>query len=186
MNNSSPTSANDSWLRTLYFTRAVFSIIWVALVFTVAKGSTPVASVLLVLYPAWDALANVLDARRSGGIAANPIQAINAALSAAAAIAMAAAVGRGLPAVFIVFGIWAGVSGLLQLGVAVRRWKHSGAQWPMALSGAQSALAGAFFVMQANGPAPMLQQLAGYAAVGAFYFLISASVLVYRQRAALR
>jgi uncharacterized membrane protein HdeD (DUF308 family) len=87
-----------------------------------------------------------------------------------------------MPAVFVVFGAWAVLSGLLQLGTAVRRWKRFGAQWAMALSGAQSALAGTFFVKQAGEPAPMLQNLAGYAAVGALYFLISGLVLLYRER----
>jgi uncharacterized membrane protein HdeD (DUF308 family) len=185
MTTSSPSPAS-TWLRTLYYTRAAFSLIWVALAFTIARVSPAVSSVLLVLYPAWDALANAVDAKQSGGIAANPLQVINAVVSAVTAAAMAIAVGRGMPAVFVVFGAWAVLSGLLQLGTAVRRWKPFGAQWPMALSGTQSALAGAFFVKQASGPAPMLQNLAGYAAVGALYFLISASVLLYRERTALR
>ena len=175
---------NNTWLRTLYFTRAAFSLIWVALAFTIAKTSPVIGSVLLVLYPAWDALMNAVDAKQSGGLAANPPQTINAVVSAVTTVAMAIAIGRGMPAVFVVFGAWAVLAGLLQLGTAVRRWKHFGAQWAMALSGTQSALAGAFFVRQASGPAPMLQDLAGYAAVGALYFLISASVLFYRERTA--
>jgi uncharacterized membrane protein HdeD (DUF308 family) len=176
----------STWLRTLYFTRAAFSLIWVALAFTVAKASAPISGALLVLYPAWDALANAADAKRSGGIAANALQTINAAVSAVTAAAMTIAVGRGMSAVFVVFGAWAVLSGLLQLGTAVRRWKLFGAQWAMALSGTQSALAGAFFVKQASGPAPVLQNLAGYAAIGALYFVISASVLLYRERAVLK
>jgi uncharacterized membrane protein HdeD (DUF308 family) len=172
----------STWLRTLYFTRAGFSLIWVALAFTVGAASPVIGGVLLVLYPAWDALANAVDAKRSGGAAKNQPQTINAVVSAVTTVAMAIAVGRGMPAVFVVFGAWAVLSGLLQLGTAVKRWKSFGAQWAMALSGAQSALAGAFFVKQAGGPAPMLQNLAGYAAVGALYFLISASVLAYRAR----
>jgi uncharacterized membrane protein HdeD (DUF308 family) len=74
-----------------------------------------------------------------------------------------------------VFGAWAILSGLLQLGTAVRRWKQFGAQWAMVLSGAQSALAGAFFIVQASAPMPpAVVKVAGYAAVGAFYFLVSA------------
>jgi uncharacterized membrane protein HdeD (DUF308 family) len=175
--------ANARWLRTLYFTRAAFSIAWVALAFTVARTSPVVAGVLLVAYPAWDALANAVDARQSGGMSVNPTQMINVLVSVATTVAMAVAVGRGMPAVFVVFGAWAVLSGVLQLATAVRRWKHFGAQWAMALSGAQSALAGTFFVKQASGPAPMLQDLAGYAAVGAVYFLISGAVLLYRERA---
>jgi uncharacterized membrane protein HdeD (DUF308 family) len=178
------TTFSSTWLRTLYFSRAGFSLIWVALAFTVGSASPLIGSVLIVLYPAWDALANAIDAQQSGGAARNPPQTINAVVSAITTVAMAVAVGRGMPAVFVVFGAWAVLSGLLQLGTAVRRWKLSGAQWAMALSGTQSALAGVFFVKQASGPAPMLQNLAGYAAVGALYFLISASVLLYRERAA--
>ena len=175
-------AATSTWLRTLYLTRAAFSIVWVALAFTVALKSPVVASVLLVVYPAWDALANAVDARQSGGMSANTMQMINVLVSAATTVAMVVAVGQGMPAVFVVFGAWAVLSGLLQLGTAVRRWKHHGAQWAMVLSGAQSALAGSFFVKQAGEPGPMLQNLAGYAAVGAVYFLISGAVLLYRER----
>lgn len=186
MTTSTSLPKNSSWLRTLYLTRAAFSIVWVALAFTVGRTSPGAASVLLVLYPAWDALANAVDARQSGGMAANTTQMINVLVSAVTTIAMVIAVGRGMPAVFVVFGAWAVLSGLLQLGTAVRRWRHFGAQWAMALSGAQSALAGGFFVKQAGEPAPMIGDLAGYAGVGAVYFLISGAVLLYRERAARR
>lgn len=182
MTTATSLATNSTWLRTLYLTRAAFSIAWVALAFAAAPASPVVASVLLVLYPAWDALANALDARQSGGMSANATQMINVLVSAATTAAMAVAVQQGMPAVFVVFGVWAVLSGLLQLGTAVRRWKHQGAQWAMVLSGAQSALAGTFFVKQASGPAPMLQNLAGYAAVGAVYFLISGLMLLWRER----
>lgn len=182
MTTATPLPASFTWLRTLYLTRAAFSIAWVVLAFTAAPASPVLAAVLLVAYPAWDALANALDARQSGGLPASPTQAINVLVSAATTVAMAVAVQQGMPAVFVVFGVWAVLAGLLQLGTAVRRWKQHGAQWAMALSGAQSALAGGFFVRQASGPAPMLQNLAGYAAVGALYFLISGFVLLWRER----
>jgi hypothetical protein len=51
----------------------------------------------------------------------------------------------------------------------------------MMLSGAQSALAGGFFVAQQGGSAPVLQTVAGYAAVGAVYFLISGVVVWVRE-----
>jgi uncharacterized membrane protein HdeD (DUF308 family) len=73
------------------------------------------------------------------------------------------------------FGIWAIFSGLLQLGTALRRWKTSGGQWAMVLSGGQSAVAGALFIFQAQMPEePSISAVAGYAGVGAFYFLVSA------------
>ena len=45
----------------------------------------------------------------------------------------------------------------------------------MGLSGGQSALAGGFFIFQATTPmSPTIANVAGYAAVGAIYFLVSA------------
>lgn len=74
-----------------------------------------------------------------------------------------------------VFGVWAVFAGLLQLATAMRRWKTAGAQWAMVLSGAQSALAGIFFVKMAGGPAAVgITDIAPYAAFGALYFFISA------------
>jgi uncharacterized membrane protein HdeD (DUF308 family) len=74
-----------------------------------------------------------------------------------------------------VFGAWAILSGLLQLGTAIRRWKSFGAQWAMVLSGGQSALAGGFFIFQATTPmSPSIANVAGYAGVGAIYFFVSA------------
>jgi len=51
----------------------------------------------------------------------------------------------------------------------------------MMLSGAQSALAGGFFVAQQGSAMPILQTLGGYAAVGAMYFLISGLVVLFRE-----
>ena len=58
-------------------------------------------------------------------------------------------------------------SGLLQLGAAVRRWKTSGGQLAMILSGGQSAVAGVFFIVQTLRPeVPSIANIAGYAGVG--------------------
>ena len=51
-----------------------------------------------------------------------------------------------LHAVLAVFGAWAILAGLLQFATGLRRWRSYGAQWSMILSGAQSALAGGFFI----------------------------------------
>jgi uncharacterized membrane protein HdeD (DUF308 family) len=86
-------------------------------------------------------------------------------------------------AVLAVFGVWAVLAGLLQLATGVRRWRLYGAQWAMVLSGAQSALAGVFFLKQAAGSAtPSIVTIAPYAAFGAFYFLVSAIWLAVRTR----
>lgn len=165
----------ESWLKRYYFSRAAFSAVWVALAFSLAQHSPVSLVVLLIVYPAWDALANYIDMLRSGGATANRTQALNVGISVMTMIAVIVALKLGAHWVLGVFGVWAILSGLLQLGTAVRRWKRFGAQWAMILSGAQSALAGAFFIVQGGAPlSAAIGRVAGYAAVGAAYFLISA------------
>jgi uncharacterized membrane protein HdeD (DUF308 family) len=181
-------SSQERWLKLYYFTRTAFSAVWVAAAFTVGQHSLTIAAVLLVVYPAWDAAANYFDASRSGGLAQNRTQAINVVVSLATTLAVVVALQMSMNWVLAVFGAWAILSGLLQLGTAVRRWKSYGAQWAMILSGGQSALAGVFFIVQARMPMPpSITNVAGYAAVGAFYFLVSAvwlSVSELRRKAA--
>ncbi|OCC03703.1 hypothetical protein BA190_17155 [Labrys sp. WJW] len=168
-------SDKDHWLKRYYFVRAVFSGIWVAAALAAGRHSFPVAVVLLILYPAWDAVANFVDAARNGGLANNRSQAINVAVSSAMVVAVIIALTMNMNWVLGVFGLWAIFSGLLQLGTALRRWKTSSGQWAMILSGGQSAAAGAFFIAQARMPElPSIADIAGYAGLGAFYFLVSA------------
>ncbi|MER9892051.1 DUF308 domain-containing protein [Mesorhizobium sp. M0119] len=181
-------ASQEQWLKLYYFARTAFSAVWVAAAFTVGQHSGVVAAVLLVAYPAWDALANFVDASRSGGLGRNRTQTINVVVSVATTLAVVVALKMSMNWVLGVFGLWAIMSGLLQLGTAVRRWRSSGAQWAMILSGGQSALAGTFFIAQARMPMPpSISNVAGYAAVGALYFLVSAvwlSVSQLRRRAA--
>lgn len=167
-------------LRNFYFLRAGVAFAWVAAVLLSAPASVALAGTLLAFYPAWDALANVLDARRSGGLQANPGQAFNALVSAVTAVAMAIAFAmHGNAGGVLVFGAWALLAGLFQLAVGIRRRKLGG-QVFMMISGAQSALAGVFFVIQSFGAAPTLAQLAPYAGFGGLYFLLSALWLSFR------
>jgi uncharacterized membrane protein HdeD (DUF308 family) len=181
-------SSKVQWLTHYYSARAAFSVAWVSAALTVAQHSSPIAAGLLVAYPAWDAAANFVDASRSGGLSKNRTQAINVAVSLATTLAVAVALGMSMNWVLGVFGVWAIFSGLLQLGTAARRWKTDGGQWAMILSGGQSALAGAFFIVQAGMPAsPSITSITGYATFGAFYFLVSAiwlSVSQIRQKKA--
>lgn len=163
------------WLKPYYYSRAAFSIVWVAAAFTIGRTNPAVAAILLMVYPAWDALANLFDTHRNGGMKRNPTQALNVVASGVTTAAVAIALGISMNAVLGVFGTWAILAGLFQLGTGVRRWKSAGAQWAMILSGAQSALAGAFFIKTAAGSqVPGITDFAPYAAFGAFYFLISA------------
>ena len=170
-------------LKTYYYLRFAVSAAWVALAFTVAKSMPALAAVMLVAYPAWDALANYLDASRSGGLAKNKSQMLNFVVSVVTAVAVAAILPDGMHAVLRIFGVWAILSGLFQLITGVRRWKSYGAQWAMILSGAQSMLAGVLFVTQAGlARIPTILDVAPYAAFGAFYFLVSAAWLMFANR----
>jgi len=170
-----PVAAQERWLKKYYFARVAFSATWVAAAFTIGSAYYFVGAVLLVIYPLWDAAANVVDAQRSGGLASNQTQAINVLASLATTVAVLVAVMINMHWVLGVYGAWAILSGLMQLGSGARRWKTAGAQWAMILSGAQSALAGGFFIFQATQPKERdIKKIAGYAAFGAFYFLVSA------------
>ncbi|RWC47907.1 DUF308 domain-containing protein [Mesorhizobium sp.] len=181
-------NGGDYWLKRYYFARAAFSVIWVAAALTAGRQSFTVAAILLIIYPAWDAAANYVDAARNGGLANNRSQAINVAVSSVMTLAVTVALTMSMNWVLGGFGLWAIFSGLLQLATAVRRLKTTGGQWTMILSGGQSAIAGAFFIAQALKPdEPSIANVAGYAGLGALYFLVSAvwlTVSQMRQKAA--
>ncbi|MEH2513568.1 uncharacterized membrane protein HdeD (DUF308 family) [Nitrobacteraceae bacterium AZCC 1564] len=166
-----------------YLIRAIVAATWVAAAAAVGHSSAIAAALLLVSYPLWDALANWFDAQNSGGLKTNPAQAMNVVASLLAALAVAVALLASMNAVLAVFGIWAIAAGFAQLITGVRRWRVFGAQWAMILSGAQSMLAGAFFVVQAgSAKIPTIMDVAPYAAFGAFYFLVSAVLLIFANR----
>ncbi|MDG2535696.1 DUF308 domain-containing protein [Sphingomonas sp. HITSZ_GF] len=174
--------AGSTGLRNYYLLRALVAAAWVAAAFAIGGTSWLAGAILLIAYPAWDALANLGDAARNGGLARNPSQALNVAVSTVTAAAVAATI-TDMKTVIGIFGAWAILAGLLQLATGVRRWKTYGAQWAMILSGAQSALAGGHFLSRALGSAvPDVRVVAPYAAFGAFYFLLSALLLSFRRK----
>jgi uncharacterized membrane protein HdeD (DUF308 family) len=177
-----PSASPSHWLKRYFGGRALFSVAWVALAFTIGRAHTPIGAVLLAVYPAWDCLANYVDAARNGGLRANPSQMLNAIVSAIVTLAVAATVGYDVHAALGVIGIWAGLSGVLQLSTGIRRWRSASAQWPQILSGVQSALAAVHFVLKATNPAASVSvaDVAPYAAFGAVYFAISAGILVFK------
>jgi uncharacterized membrane protein HdeD (DUF308 family) len=177
--------ATGDTLKRYYFLRAGVSVAWIAAAVTAGMANPLAAAVLLIAYPAWDAVANALDARANGGFAANRSQTLNVVVSGLVTLAVLATLPIDQRYVLGVFGVWAGLSGLLQLATGVRRWRAFGAQWPMVLSGAQSALAAGFFIAQAAGAAPApatITAIAPYAGFGAFYFLIAAVALTLKGR----
>jgi uncharacterized membrane protein HdeD (DUF308 family) len=170
---SSTGNETASALRRLYFARFGFAVVWAALLVVTGKELGPVSISLLVLYPLFDVAAAVVDARSSR--ATGPVRGlyVNIAVSLLAGAGLAVAAGSGIPAVLRVWGAWAIVSGLVQLFVGVSR-RAMGGQWPMILSGGISVLAGSSFIAMASAEQPSLVNLAGYAAIGGIFFLVSA------------
>ncbi|GAA0566644.1 hypothetical protein GCM10010172_58140 [Paractinoplanes ferrugineus] len=162
-----------SALRRLYFVRFAFALVWALVMIPLAKDLNPLTATLLVVYPLFDVAAAVVDARASRATGSPTLLYVNIAISLLAAAALAAAGASGIPAVLRVWGTWAVVAGLIQLGVALPR-RRLGGQWPMIISGAISVLAGASFIAGAAADHPTLTNAVGYALPGALFFLIAA------------
>ncbi|MFD4366383.1 hypothetical protein [Rhodococcus sp. NPDC058521] len=160
-------------LRHLYYARFGFAVVWAGLLALTAATLTAPVIALLVIYPLFDVVAAVIDFRTSGAARARAALYVNMALSLGAAVGLAAAVTSGIPGVLRVWGVWAIAAGLVQLIVAIRRYRFGG-QWAMILSGAISAIAGTSFVLQSVGSQVLLTNIAGYATLGGVFFLISA------------
>ena len=161
-------------LRRLYFTRATFSIIWVVLIYLFGKTSFGFASVLLIIYPAWDVAGTFLDIRANHNSRSKTPQYVNAVISSTTTVAIAIALQKGVPEAMIVFGAWAIGTGLIQLILGLRRKKFLGGQWPMIISGGQSAIGGTATIILAHDPSRGIASLATYVAFGAFYYLLAA------------
>ncbi|SEJ59757.1 Uncharacterized membrane protein HdeD, DUF308 family [Dyadobacter sp. SG02] len=161
-------------LRNLYFVRAAFSVCWVILTVLFAQKSAGITTVLLVIYPAWDVVGTLIDIRANRGGASKVPQYVNVVISIVTAIAVGIALQRGIPETLVVFGIWAILTGLIQLILGIRRRQLLGGQWPMIISGGQSIIGGGSFIALAHDPTMGISSLAGYAAFGAFYYLVSA------------
>ncbi len=170
---ASTTGGVASSLRRLYLVRFAFALVWAGLLVATASPVTPVSVALLVLYPVADVAAAVADARSSRNTAPVPGLYANVVVSLVAAVGLAVAAPSGIPGILRVWGTWAIVSGIVQLVVATRR-RALGGQWPMILSGAISTAAGTAFILQAAQEGARLTVLAGYAAAGGVFFLVSA------------
>lgn len=165
---------NSHSLRTLYFLRTAFSILWAILLSVFVKTNPHITSFLFIIYPAWDVFATWLDIKANPSYVSKTPQYTNAIIGILTTLGVALALQMGVPEALIVFGAWAIITGLIQLVLGLRRRKELAGQWPMILSGGQSMLAGTAFILMAHSPSMGINSLAGYAAFGAFYFLIAA------------
>jgi uncharacterized membrane protein HdeD (DUF308 family) len=166
-------------LRNLYFVRTVFQVIWAAGVLTTTMKQPMLAAVLFLLYPLWDVACTVYDLNtfsKSGSSRTSQI--INAALGVATAVGIGLTVFHTPIYAIAIFGLWAFGAGVLQLVVGLlRRQELGGGQWSMILSGAQSALAGIFFIVLDLHDKKHIGDVGGYAIFGALYFLIGGILL---------
>jgi hypothetical protein len=158
-------------LRRLHLVRGAVAIAWAAL-FAVVSPHLGVATLALaVAYPVLDVVASYVAARAGGP--SSRVLWVGTATSAVAAVALAVVALDDRKATLLVWGVWAIVSGALQLGEGLLRRRELGGQWPALLSGGLSVLAGAGFVASAPG-ATSLAGPAGYAVLGGVFFLVSA------------
>ncbi|MGO2860529.1 MAG: hypothetical protein ACTIC1_05185 [Brevibacterium sp.] len=164
-------------LRALYFIRFIFAAIWVAAMVTIAarfSDLSPLLTVLLVIYPAFDAAAVLWQLRADPDRQrAKTVEWVNIVLSVAVAVALGIASTVGIPAILATWGVWAIVVGVPQLIAAIRN-RHSGGQVAQMFSGGISVFAGAGFLLQGLQGSDMLLGIAGYAGLGAVFFLVSA------------
>jgi uncharacterized membrane protein HdeD (DUF308 family) len=82
-----------------------------------------------------------------------------------------------------VFGMWAVISGALQVSLAVRR-RHAGVhgQWLMILSGAGSLVAGITFIGWVGTSHTALTTVAQYSAGGAVWYVLTVLWLAFTAR----
>jgi len=160
-------------LRTLYFVRFGFAVVWAIALALTATTITPLTAALLVAYPVFDVVAAVVDHRASRATRPARLLYVNMALSALAAIGLVFAAPAGRSAILVVWGLWAVTAGVVQLFVGISR-RSLGGQWPMILSGGISVLAGIAFILQSGSSSASVVSLAGYATLGGIFFLISA------------
>jgi hypothetical protein len=167
--------------RRIAIVRAVLALVWAAALVIVVGDKVPstssdvpiAAAALLASYPAIDVVASIAAAL--GTNASGRVLRINAAISALAVAAIGAtAFGADAGATLAAFGSWAAVSGAIQFGVAVHRRRTKGHQLPLIISGGLSTIAGIAFLAGSGMDHAHLAMVAGYMALGALLFLLSA------------
>jgi uncharacterized membrane protein HdeD (DUF308 family) len=100
------------------------------------------------------------------------VQWVNVVVSVVVAVVLGWASAVSIATVLAVWGVWAIGSGLPQLVTAICN-RRSGGQVAQMLSGGISVLAGVGFLVQGLQGATEAGGLAGYAALGGIFFLIS-------------
>lgn len=168
--------------RRIAIVRAVVALIWAGAlaiavgddVPTTASDLPTLVALLLTAYPLIDATASLIETAGPG--AHDDVLRLGAAISTLAAVALGVATfASDAGAAVLVFGVWAFASGAVQLTVALRRRRAAGGQMPLIVSGALSAIAGVTFAAASTQDSAHVANLAGYAALGAVFYLVWAA-----------
>ncbi len=171
---TTPTSIFGGALRGLYLVRFLFAVVWAALLFVAAGTSGPVLTILLFIYPLFDAAAVVWQIRAvPAGQGSRAAEWINVAVSIVVAVGLGVASTVSIATSLAVWGAWAIGAGIPQLVTAIRK-RRSGGQVPQMLSGGLSVLVGGALLSQGLQGAGTIAGVGGYAVGGAIFFLISA------------
>ena len=161
-------------LRRLYFIRFAFAVIWAGILLATSSMAGPLLTVLLIVYPLFDAAAVFWQLRAESESQRSKLaEWINVAVSVLMAVVLGVASTVSIAAALTVWGVWAVGSGIPQLITALRN-RGSGGQIPQMLSGGISVLAGGGFLTQGLQGAGNIAGVGGYATLGAVFFLISA------------
>lgn len=173
-----------SSLRRIYLVRGLVALVWSGAFALLHTPLTGLVVALLVIYPLIDVVATLLDVR--AGTPGRTLQVFNTVLSGLAAVGLGvAAAAGGVGPVLFVFGVWAIVSGLAQLIVALRRRSPElGRQWPLLIAGTLSVIAGGSYIPVALGDSPSLVALIMYTAAGGTFFVVQAGILAWKSRRA--
>ncbi|MFC8614835.1 hypothetical protein ACFT9M_00235 [Micromonospora purpureochromogenes] len=107
---------------------------------------------------------------------------VNTGTSTIAAVALGVAATGSVASVFAAFGVWAVVSGAVQLVVALRRRAQLGNQWPLLLANGLSVIGGIAYLIAAAVGNWTLSMITLYTASGGIYFVIQAGLLARRRR----
>lgn len=171
-------SANTALLlRNLYFVRTAFALIW-ALGLLSLMSLPAFVPFLLILYPAFDAGSSLYDAYIHRASKNTLAQKTNGVVSLLTVLAVLVVISMGVPAILRVFGVWAILTGGIEVVTAIRRWKELRGQATLVFGGVVSIIAGSFFIASAGQPTFGLSSLAGYALMGSWQFLFSALRLI--------
>jgi hypothetical protein len=165
--------------RDVAFIRAGAAVLWAIVYFVALHGQRVLSSsdipvlvgLLLAAYPVIDAVASISEWRLSrdraelrAGVVIDGLAIIGL---------LVATLSLHTESVLIAFGAWAFASGLLQLTRAWRLDRPRRVQLPLIISGGISTIVGFSFAAMASQHVAHLSGLAGYALLGAVFFLVS-------------